>query len=436
MSNADGDTLLSDLCTICHINPPKYRCPRCSTRTCSLPCSRRHKLWSQCSGVRDPAAYLKRSELASESAFDRDFNFITKIERSLERAEREAEDRGISLNGTTAADPAVLGLEHELGQDGPDAEAGRKRKRPEQGGFVKGEAAFLRGAQNAGVSVIRAPRGLSRNKANASKWNPKYVSFLGGGGGGDDVDDAGVLTVYRHKCLSWTVEWITADGKKVTRNCLESCTLADAYDRIYPQPKERAGETVQKLGKDDQTLESTGDRGQEPEPASKEQPTQSETVEPLPAAPTGQSATESTPDQPSGSSESKHEIIPHRGVSFYLHRPRTATKQPVLIPLSPSMTFTTALRDRAVLEFPTIYALPQPPEALLAEKENPRFLLEEDYLRTQGPETDLSEAMLQEAPEDQVHSGGLDIGDIDEKKVLEVLKQDLWEPIAADAATL
>lgn len=174
MSNSSGDTLLSDLCTICHINPPKYRCPRCSTRTCSLPCSRRHKLWSQCSGVRDPAAYLKRSELATESAFDRDFNFITKIERSLERAEREAEVRGIPLDGTTAADPAVLGLEHELGQDGPDAEAGSKRKRPEQGGYVKGEAGFLRGAQAAGVRVIRAPRGMSRNKANASKWNPKY----------------------------------------------------------------------------------------------------------------------------------------------------------------------------------------------------------------------------------------------------------------------
>ncbi|KAF4237741.1 hypothetical protein CNMCM6805_006798 [Aspergillus fumigatiaffinis] len=409
MSNGNGDTPLSDLCTICHINPPKYRCPRCSTRTCSLPCSRRHKLWSQCSGVRDPAAYLKRSELATESAFDRDFNFITKIERSLERAGREAEDRGIPLSGTTAADPAVLGLEHE--QDGPDAEAGRKRKRPEQGGFVKGEAGFLRGAQNAGVRVIRAPRGMSRNKANASKWNPK------------------------HKCLSWTVEWITADGKKVTRNCLESCTLAEGYDRIYPQPKERTGEIVQKPKKDEQTLESTGDREQESEPASSEQQTQPETVEPPSAAPTGQSAMESTPDQPSGSSESKHEIIPHRGVSFYLHRPRTATKQPVLIPLSPSMTFTSALRDRAVLEFPTIYALPQPPEALPAKKESPTFILEEDYLRTQGPETELSEAMLQEASEDQVDAGGLDIGNIDEKKVLEVLKQDLWEPVAADATT-
>jgi hypothetical protein len=43
--------------------------------------------------------------------------------------------------------------------------------------------------------------------------------------------------------------------------------------------------------------------------------------------------------------------------------------------------------------------------------------------------------MLQEASEDQVDAGGLDIGNIDEKKVLEVLKQDLWEPVAADATT-
>lgn len=112
------DPVLSDLCTICHIQPPKYRCPRCSTRTCSLPCSRRHKLWSQCSGVRDPAAYLKRSELATESAFDRDFNFITGIERTLERAERDAENRGISVQSGLSGrgvDLSVVGLDEEVG---------------------------------------------------------------------------------------------------------------------------------------------------------------------------------------------------------------------------------------------------------------------------------------------------------------------------------
>jgi hypothetical protein len=148
-----------------HINPPKYRCPRCSTRTCSLPCTRRHKLWSECSGVRDPAAYLKRKELTTEAAFDRDFNFITGIERSLERAEREVDNRGIDLAGGAQTDDASSqGVQHQA--------SGRKRKHPNQG-LAKGEAGFLRGAEAAGVKVLRAPKGMSRNKQNGSRMHPK-----------------------------------------------------------------------------------------------------------------------------------------------------------------------------------------------------------------------------------------------------------------------
>lgn len=154
-----------------HINPPKYRCPRCSTRTCSLPCTRRHKLWSQCSGVRDPAAYLKRGELATESAFDRDFNFITGIERSMERAERDVENRGIEL-------PRGPIAESGDGESIQDPGSGQKRKFPGQG-LVKGEAGFLRGAETSAVTVLRAPRGMSRNKENNSRWNPKYTQLLG-----------------------------------------------------------------------------------------------------------------------------------------------------------------------------------------------------------------------------------------------------------------
>lgn len=161
--NNNNPITISNINQNSHVNPPKYRCPRCSTRTCSLPCTRRHKLWSQCSGVRDPAAYLKRSELATESAFDRDFNFITGVERSLERADREVENRGIDLTRGQAA--SGDGDDEELGP-------GRKRKVPQQG-LVKGEAAFLRRAEEGAVTVIRAPRGMSRNKLNNSRWHPK-----------------------------------------------------------------------------------------------------------------------------------------------------------------------------------------------------------------------------------------------------------------------
>jgi hypothetical protein len=146
-------------CSNSHINVPKYKCPRCFIRTCSLPCTQRHKKWSQCSGVRDPAAYLRRGELATPAAFDRDFNFITGIERRMERAEREAENRGISLDH-----------DYVCSLEGKGA-ANRKRKRPQD--LVKGEAGFLRGAETAGVKLLRAPRGLTRNTQNSSRWHPK-----------------------------------------------------------------------------------------------------------------------------------------------------------------------------------------------------------------------------------------------------------------------
>ncbi|KAB8276195.1 hypothetical protein BDV30DRAFT_246879 [Aspergillus minisclerotigenes] len=407
--------LLSDLCTICHIQPPKYRCPRCSTRTCSLPCSRRHKLWSQCSGVRDPAAYMKKNELATESAFDRDFNFITGIERTLERAERDAENRGISVQPGTSGrgvDLAVVGLDGDEESAGVGSEKGRKRRRVEggSGGFVKGEFGFLRGAEEAGVTVLRAPRGMSRNKANASKWMPK------------------------NKCLNWTVEWIAPDGERRHRLCLESSTLAEAYDRSFPLSKE---EREQK--KKDQESKSeqvdVDSSGQLPDThdltPSTAEATPHETVPqgdvlPNPGNDTKPDiAPEISKDQPTQSTD---EITSHRDLYFYLHRPRTSTKQPVLVPLSPTATLTSALCGRTVLEFPTIYILSDSPNLLSSEDENTKFLLEKDYLRTQ-PQGEIESGETSETDGDQPAPGSVDISNLDEKKVLEVLQKDLLEPV-------
>lgn len=85
----------------------------------------------------------------------------------MERAERDVENRGIEL----ARGQDVQG-EDGLDEGVSGAGTGRKRKFPGQG-LVKGEAGFLRGAEAGGVSVLRAPRGMSRNKANASRWHPK-----------------------------------------------------------------------------------------------------------------------------------------------------------------------------------------------------------------------------------------------------------------------
>ena len=77
--------LLSDLCRFCNAKLPKYRCPACDARSCSLSCSKRHKVYNQCTGVRDPTKFVRRSELHSPIALDRDYNYLTAVERTLNR---------------------------------------------------------------------------------------------------------------------------------------------------------------------------------------------------------------------------------------------------------------------------------------------------------------------------------------------------------------
>jgi len=97
--------------------------------------------------MRDPAAYLKRSELATPKSFDQDFNFISGIERTIERADRDATSRGVQLRG-----------DHKAGRrDGP----------------AKGELQLQRARERCGVIIEKAPVGMSRNTNNKTSWNKK-----------------------------------------------------------------------------------------------------------------------------------------------------------------------------------------------------------------------------------------------------------------------
>ncbi|KAL3487582.1 hypothetical protein BJX62DRAFT_213358 [Aspergillus germanicus] len=397
---SEEETLLTNLCAICHLQIPKYRCPRCSTRTCSLPCTRRHKLWSQCSGIRDPAAYLRRNELATESAFDRDFNFITGIERRIERAEREAEDRGVDVSGKRVRDAGVVGLEHEEveehNKDRSGSGPGNKRKMGPESGLSRGEAGFVRRAKECGVRVIKAPAGMSRGRVNGSKWH------------------------HKQKCLLWTVEWVTDEGTK-RFNSVETCSVAEAYDRVFPLSKEERN--IQSEIQPATEGEESEDTAQQPESDVPESDPQS-TSEPLETQPTTQEG-----NFPTNTSDNKP--TPHRNIYLYLHRPRTATKQQVLVPLSPRTTLADALRGRTVLEFPTIYVLRSPLDEAQSEEQNDKFMLEKEYLRTHpdteevdnGPETDVQPVF-----------GAVDIPDVDENKVLEVLRKDLLGAAPVDGS--
>ncbi|KAL4925670.1 uncharacterized protein BDV17DRAFT_283801 [Aspergillus undulatus] len=456
----EEESLLTNLCAICHLQPPKYRCPRCSARTCSLPCTKRHKLWSQCSGVRDPGAYVRRSDLATESAFDRDFNFITGIERHLERAGRDAEERGVDtdLGKRGIRDPGSVGLDGEADVSGSGMEGGRgkgkgKRKRGPgfgfENGLVKGEVGFLRRAQEAGVKVIKAPRGMSREKANESRWFPKS------------------------KTLQWTVEFVIEDGNAPRRvNVTEDVTIAQAYDRAFPLTKEERQVRDQTQTQTQQPTPTTQEAetketsnqgpaasqslqaqaGQEPGPDHAAKPdtsstTAAQSTAAIPTRTQQNPIPTYSPDNKAVPTSPSTIPAPYRTMTFYIHRPRTGTKQPVLSPVAATSTLASALIGRVVLEFPTIYALRSPlintdvqsetPEEKPEPASEPKYILESTYLRTHpGGKSDSNTAGGVgaegdgEGSEDQDTDsapafGEVDIPDVDEGKMMEVLKKDL-----------
>ena len=127
-----------------------YRCPRCSTRTCSLPCYKRHQQRAQCSGQRDPTAFVKSSDLATPAGIDHDFNFLVGIERALDQADRDVQDGTAGGNSNTSSK-------------------------------AQEKAHLATRIQAAGVTVQYAPLGMSRQKANQTRLSNRkkpYVSFF------------------------------------------------------------------------------------------------------------------------------------------------------------------------------------------------------------------------------------------------------------------
>ncbi|KAL3984647.1 HIT zinc finger family protein [Acanthocheilonema viteae] len=75
------------LCDLCHKDSWKYRCPRCSFRTCSLPCSKEHKTKYDCSGERDKSFdIIKRLVDYSSSVAVDDEKFLSTVTTSLNNA--------------------------------------------------------------------------------------------------------------------------------------------------------------------------------------------------------------------------------------------------------------------------------------------------------------------------------------------------------------
>ncbi|KAL8673175.1 MAG: hypothetical protein Q9168_002404 [Polycauliona sp. 1 TL-2023] len=360
----------------------------------------RHKQWASCNGVRDPATYIKRSDLATPKSIDHDYNYLTSIERQLDNAERDAESKGILL--------------FDGKQDG------QKPKAHQQ---AKGELPLQNAIKRCRIMVDRAPKGMSRQKQNETKWDRKG------------------------KRVVWTVEWVHRNGTRELGRCPDTEPLGVAYTKLVDAKAAhniaKAQSTAKPPKKKHKSNKAMSDStvvtpitppkdlsaGQVTSPLALDSTTNP--AVPTEAVPLLSIACQDIPTT-TPNPEDEQPLLPSPKpeqpsdpqVYFYLLLPSTPTSYRVVIPLLSDDSLALALHDRLVLEFPTIYALKQPPDKL------PKgFMNEEDYLGAMTERGHLDkhlDGLLSEAQgweRDDPNREGKQ--DFDPKAVQDVLKRDL-----------
>ncbi|KAG8162719.1 hypothetical protein KVR01_007197 [Diaporthe batatas] len=400
-----ADPLLNTLCSICHISTPKYTCPGCNTHTCSLECNKKHKSWANCSGKRDPTAYMPPSKLKTAAGIDHDYNFLSAIERERERNQREiVDERGLFSQkelgsqlddpfsfrkqwfgddvrfhpvggGGGGGEPRMFASDGEdSGEDGagPGAEARHNRRNiPAKASQLTQRVRQRLAAEN--VRVVQMPVGMTRQRENTTMWNRKArrinwcVEWMlygdSGSGDGKEEEEAGLNkkpTRIRHNALE-TMPLYKALGNSVAWYKKGQEAGDDAADDEDVEPAQ-AGRRKRVLIREVKETEQRGGGGamtmmmQDGGSATWHPRTQYPTQSPFTAAWSSDAGATTTSWDADGEVEARRR---HR---FYLLRPLTvAGKSKELIPVSATEDLSAALAGRTVLEYPTIYVLPPPP---------------------------------------------------------------------------
>lgn len=153
------------LCSICNHRYSIYTCPRCSIRTCSLPCSTTHKSSSGCTGERNKVAFVPMNQYGWGSMMD-DYVFLEDVGRRVGDWGREIVRGGFGMRGS-----AVRGR----GGDG------RGRGRGPGNGHAAGRTKrdiLKQQLENCDIDMDLLPAGMARRNLNQSNWDFKCVELL------------------------------------------------------------------------------------------------------------------------------------------------------------------------------------------------------------------------------------------------------------------
>lgn len=214
-------------CSICNLNPVKYTCPACGTKTCSFPCVKKHKEEKNCSGAVDLTKFLPRSELASSDVqVNRDYNFLMKVGRHITLGKDD-----IKANAKNVFKRQF----HNNNNNNPNKrvkpnEVVDPRKYLVDKCFPNSPPTMTR---RNNTLVIQLPLGMSRALSNKTGFDKKIGSYI------------------------WTVEWVFIDvtGEEITRflsyRLKETVMLRDSVplniiNKSLSEKSPEKGETIEK----------------------------------------------------------------------------------------------------------------------------------------------------------------------------------------------
>ena len=69
-------------------NPSKYKCPKCETPSCSLPCVKRHKVEQDCDGLRNKLKFVSLSHFTDMDVVN-DFRLLEDVTKTVDKCKRD-----------------------------------------------------------------------------------------------------------------------------------------------------------------------------------------------------------------------------------------------------------------------------------------------------------------------------------------------------------
>ena len=82
-----AEPLVHKTCQQCRLQAPKYSCPACSFRSCSLGCSQDHKAATGCSGKRSRTAFVSLGTFSDRELLS-DYRLLEETARAHDVAQR------------------------------------------------------------------------------------------------------------------------------------------------------------------------------------------------------------------------------------------------------------------------------------------------------------------------------------------------------------